>query len=90
MSPARTRHAANRLKEAPVEVWARAYALICADPFCRGTNDRGWRASFDYALRPEKSGRWLDAARSPDGPRATQDRAALSVAEILAYGQEGR
>lgn len=66
-SKTRLRHIANRLREADVETWGRAFALIAADPFCRGENDRGWRADFDYALRPEKSGKWLDLARNGNG-----------------------
>ena len=65
LSAARKRHVLARLKDEPdLAVWSRAFALIAADPFCRGTNDRGWRANFDYALRPEKCGRWLDLART--------------------------
>jgi len=65
LSAARRRHVVARLKDEPdLSVWSRAFALIAADPFCRGTNDRGWRANFDYALRPEKCGRWLDLARA--------------------------
>jgi hypothetical protein len=64
MSPTRRRHAENRLKEADVETWTAAYRLIAHDPFCRGDNDRGWKADFDYAMRPEKCGRWLDLARN--------------------------
>lgn len=65
LSAARRRHVVARLKDEPdLAVWSRAFALIAADPFCRGTNDRGWRANFDYALRPEKCGRWLDLARA--------------------------
>jgi hypothetical protein len=63
----RLRHAKARLAEADVETWTTAYRLIAQDPFCRGENDRGWRANFDYAVRPEKSGRWLDAARNGAG-----------------------
>lgn len=44
-------------------VWAQAFALIAADPFYRGTNDRGWRADLEYALRPSKRGTWLNRAR---------------------------
>lgn len=73
VAPSRAKHIAARLREEPdIDVWARAFALIAADPFCKGDNDRGWRADFDYALRPEKCGKWLDLARSgtasPESP----------------------
>lgn len=80
-STARLRHIASRLKEADVETWTTAYRLIAADPFCRGQNDRGWRADFDYALRPEKSGRWLDLAKSGSRPMSASE---ARQAQILA------
>ena len=65
IAPTRAKHIAARLREEPeLAVWAKAFALIAADPFCKGVNERGWRADFDYALRPEKCAKWLDAARS--------------------------
>ena len=76
VSAARKRHAENRLREADLDTWKAAFRLIAHDPFCRGQNDRGWKADFDYAIRPEKSGKWLDAARtgSTNGKRsATYD-----------------
>lgn len=82
MSKTRLRHATARLAEADVETWSKAYALIVADPFCAGDNDRAWRADFDYALRPEKSGKWLDRARSGWAP--TTRRRARSLDEIAA------
>ena len=69
VAPARARRIEARLREEPdLDVWRRAFALIAADPFCAGQNDRGWRADLDYAIRPEKSGRWLDLARSGSRP----------------------
>ncbi len=38
------------------EVWWRSYfARIRGSPFCTGDNDRGWRASVDFAIRSEDS-----------------------------------
>lgn len=69
VAPARSRHIASRLREEPdIAIWRKAFALIAADPFCRGDNDRGWKADFDYALRPEKCGKWLDLARNGHAP----------------------
>lgn len=65
VSPSRLKSIKARLAEEPdVEVWAKAFVLICADSFSRGENDRGWKADFDYALRPQKCDKWLDLART--------------------------
>src|SRR5690606_1550399 len=42
-----------RLKD-PVwrERWQEALAQIPRRPFCMGQNDRGWKANFDWFLRP--------------------------------------
>lgn len=70
LSPARLTTAKARLKEEPdLAVWKRAFEAICKDPFLA---ERGY-ATFDYATRPQKSGKWLDVARSPEAvaPRPT-------------------
>lgn len=32
--------------------WAEAINRIAASPFCIGDNNRGWRADFDWFLKP--------------------------------------
>jgi hypothetical protein len=44
-------------------VWAEAFHQIASRPFCSGQNDRGWKASLTYALRPHHRGETLDKAR---------------------------
>lgn len=90
LSAARVRHVKARMVDEPdLAVWERAFAAIAADPFCAGRNDRGWRATFDYALRPEKCGRWLDLARSgtatstSSGPTDPAEVEALDAARLL-------
>lgn len=40
------------LKEYPdVTLWEKAVKLLAASPFHTGTNDRGWRATFDFLLQ---------------------------------------
>ena len=50
----RRKHALARLKD---RFWRENYAagLAClsASSFCRGTNDRGWKASFDWFVHPD-------------------------------------
>lgn len=39
-----------RLREHPAAWWKEAAEKIEASPFCRGQNDRGWKASFDWFI----------------------------------------
>lgn len=48
----RRRRAASALQRRPLEQWREVFARIEASSFCRGENDRGWRADADWALRP--------------------------------------
>lgn len=43
-----------RLKENPdPNYWVSVVQAIANSPFCCGENDRGWRASFDFLLKPD-------------------------------------
>lgn len=54
LSGPRERHARTRLGETPdLERWAAAVRRIARSPFCLGSNDRGWRATFDWLLQPD-------------------------------------
>lgn len=53
LSPARRRKAHCRIRENSFEEWAAGLAAIRRSRFLCGGNDRGWRANFDWLLRPE-------------------------------------
>lgn len=53
LSPARRRKAAVRIREHTFQEWADALAAIRRSKFLCGDNSRGWRANFDWLLRPE-------------------------------------
>ena len=62
MSPNSTRmkHALARWKEKPHEVfWERVIEKINKSAFCRGKNDRNWKADFDFFVRPDTADRVL-------------------------------
>ena len=42
------------------EAWTDALMTISRTPFCCGENDRGWRANFDFVLRPSAMVRLLE------------------------------
>jgi hypothetical protein len=46
----RRRHIKARLTESPLDTWRAIFERIQASAFCRGENDRGWRASFDWVI----------------------------------------
>lgn len=62
---ARDRAAKGALAEEPdLGVWDRAFRAIGSSKFHKGGNDRGWKADFDFAIRPSQRGKWLDEARN--------------------------
>lgn len=46
----RTKHIGVRLSERPLEDWPALIARVERSKFCRGQNDRGWVASFDWLI----------------------------------------
>lgn len=56
LSDERKRKALARLVENPErEFWALAMAEVVKNQFNLGTNDRGWKANFDWFLQPSKA-----------------------------------
>lgn len=45
--------------------WQDALARARASPFCRGDNDRGWRGTVDWFLRPDTVAKLLEGAYDP-------------------------
>jgi hypothetical protein len=60
MSSARQKAAQARLSELPLEGWLEVIRRINASDFCRGDNDRGWRASPDWLLRPDTANKVME------------------------------
>jgi hypothetical protein len=46
----RRRQIRSRLTERPLTEWAEVFQRIQDSAFCRGENDRGWRATLDWVL----------------------------------------
>jgi hypothetical protein len=53
LSAKRTIAAKARLSERPLADWVAIIGRIEASAFCRGANDRGWVASFDWLMQPD-------------------------------------
>jgi len=54
LTPSRLAAARKRIEEnGDPEYWADIVRTIASDPFFQGRNERKWRATFDYLLRPD-------------------------------------
>lgn len=60
----RRRACLSILKTYDLENVKEALDAIRASPFCRGQNDRGWRADFDFLLQPKSFRRLLEGGYS--------------------------
>lgn len=60
-SATRLKHAESRWSENPsTEYWAEIVTRIARSPFCQGNNDRGWKADFDFLIRPDTQHKVLE------------------------------
>lgn len=48
VTSARRRHVKARMTERSLEAWADIFDRVQRSAFCRGENDRGWKATFDW------------------------------------------
>lgn len=68
--------------------WRIAMDRVRASPFLRGENDRGWRASLDFLLKPESFAKLMEGAYDP-APAGRRHRPeprssmATAMAEVL-------
>lgn len=83
-----------RLREHGVDGVLEAIDCIARSRFCRGENDRGWKADFDFLLQPKsltraREGFYADRSRAPDpanlpGFLGAAYRVRLEIAELEA------
>jgi hypothetical protein len=70
LSPSRKTQLHARLKELDVATFLEAIDNLRKSRFCQGDNKRGWRADFDFVLRPKSCYRLLEGfyeeTRVPD------------------------
>lgn len=52
MTPERRKKIKTFIRRHPIDDITEAIAAIERSPFCRGENDRGWKANFDFLLQP--------------------------------------
>ena len=80
LSEGRKKAARLRLsEEGDLEVWRAAAKRVGASAFCRGENERGWVADFDWFLRPDtlthiEEGRYDDRVEAAvERPKVTRE-----------------
>jgi hypothetical protein len=62
MTAQRERLLRARLKDSTFDEWQRAMSALERSAFCRGENDRGWRADFDFLLQTKSFTKLLEGA----------------------------
>jgi uncharacterized protein YdaU (DUF1376 family) len=62
MTGQRERQLAARLRDSTLDEWLQAMGALERSAFCRGENDRGWRADFDFLLQPKSFTKLLEGA----------------------------
>lgn len=65
LTPERKRKLKARLRENSIDDWQEAMSALERSPFCRGDNNRGWRADFDFLLQPKSFTKLLEGAYEP-------------------------
>jgi hypothetical protein len=62
MTALREKQLKARLKDCSLDEWQRAMDALERSAFCRGENDRGWIADFDFLLQPKSFTKLLEGA----------------------------
>lgn len=62
LTPARRKQAQARIRENTIDDFQTAMSALERSAFCRGENDRGWRADFDFLLQPKSFTKLLEGA----------------------------
>jgi hypothetical protein len=85
----RLKHIRARLQESPDEAhWREVFVKISVSPFCRGENDKGWRASFDWVLQPDVQWKVLEGKYDTRRSTSAIRPPAAGKKIILPYDQE--
>lgn len=81
MNPSRRAALRQRLSEHGPDGIRRAIAMAAASDFCRGNNDRGWRAGPSFVLQAESCMRLLEGQYA-NGKRAANDSSGSFLASL--------
>jgi hypothetical protein len=83
----RRRQLAARLKECGgIDGWHFALSKVRTSPFLRGQGSSGWRADFDFMLRPKNFTKLMEGGYDP-APRGGRNGTGYSLADAAAEAQ---
>lgn len=68
VSKEREKKSATRLKERPLEEWREVFSAIITTPFLCGSNDRGWKADFDWIIANDGNAAKVLEGKYADSP----------------------
>lgn len=71
ITDARRRKIGSMLKSYSLDLWREAVAAIEASDFCRGINDRGWRADLDFMLQRKSFDGLIEGKYANNPPRGS-------------------
>lgn len=90
LTPKRIVHARARLQERLLSAWVEIFGRIQASAFCRGENDRGWTATFDWIIGSSDPGVKVLEGKYDDrrkaGPRPVATASPIGRREIQPMG----
>jgi hypothetical protein len=72
----------ERLAEHGKDGWCKAVEAVERSAFCRGENDRGWRADIGFMIRPEKFLKLLEGGFDKAGAAPKAERPPMTAAEL--------
>ena len=74
LTPERKSRLKARLAEHGVDQFTEAIAAVARSPFCRGENDKGWRADFDFLLQPKSFTKLIEGSYDGTGRQQSTSR----------------
>jgi len=87
----RRKHAIARLREKPdIAYWREVISRIGRSPFCTGSNDRGWRADFDFLIRRSTHLRVLEGKYDAHASAARNSKTAGNADALRRFIAKGK
>lgn len=90
LSSERRKHARARLRERPLAEWVEIVKRIASSAFCRGGGPTGWKADFDWLLKPATALRVLEGkydARTPTERPWVNPKTQGNAAAVRAFAE---
>lgn len=85
LTPDRRRKIEARIREHGEEAWREACRKLAASAFCRGENDRGWRADLEFLCQPKSFNRLIEGQYDSQGPplRLVNEQRPKNINEVI-------